>query len=325
MIYDNIEFHNVEELVPTQNGCLLQRLPQAVRESLSPMGQGMAALASGCELRFKLCGESATVTLSAANSEEANVAFIYFGSIQGGWMLSSKILYSHETKLVIKKPDNMPKLKEISLKSGLGFSPEVVRIVLPYGRVMYHGVEGDVVPPEKEDKPKKTYLAYGSSITHGSLALGAPYTYPFRVSQRLKCDYINLGLAGSARMEKEMAEYIVSRKDWDFASVEMGINMLGSPVDEFERAVCEFVNIISQDPRPIYATSLYGFNGGGQEKGNEFREIVKKHAKGKLIYIDGLEFLNNEAFIAHDMVHPSLEGMESIANKWCEVLRNEVK
>lgn len=323
MIFENIEFHNVEELVPVEGGYLMQRLPESVRQSINGMAQGMCQLASGVELRFKITGDEASVILSAGGTDEANVAYIYFGSIQGGWMLSSKVIYSTQTRIKIQKPENMQELKALSDQCGLGFNPEVVRIVLPYGRVVYHGVEGEVIPPEKCDKPKKTYLAYGSSITHGSLALASPYTYPFRVAQRLNCDYINLGLAGSARMERSLAEYIVSRKDWDFASIEMGINMLGSPAEEFEKAVSEFVDVLSKDPRPIYATSLYGFNGGGQQKGEEFREIVRRLTNGKLIYIDGLEFLNDPAFIAHDMVHPSLEGMECITNKWCEILKKE--
>mgnify|MGYP002555374518 FL=1 len=54
----------------------------------------------------------------------------------------------------------------------------------------------------------------------------------FRNAQALGVDYLNLGFAGNALMEEEMANYLVSRRDWDFASVEMGINTT-------EREACE--------------------------------------------------------------------------------------
>lgn len=323
MIFDNIDFHNVSQLNKSEKGYLIQRLPESLCQEANPKLTWPSQLASGCELRFKIKGDEATIILNSDFAEEATTAYIYFGGIQGGWMLSSKVIFPYETKITIKKPENMAELKKLSIENGLGFDPEVVRIVLPYGRIYYVGVEGEVEPPEKSDLPSKTYLAYGSSITHGSLALASPYTYPFRVAQRLGCDYINMGFAGSARMEKEIAEYIVARKDWDFASLEMGINALDMSCEEFEKRVREFVDILASDPRPIYATCIYHFNGGGQEKGNQFREIVRKCTEGKLNYTNGLEFLNNPAFIAHDMVHPSLEGIESIANKWYEILKNE--
>lgn len=93
----------------------------------------------------------------------------------------------------------------------------------------------------------------------------------------LSCDYINLGFAGSAHMERTMAEYIVSRKDWDFASIEMGVNMLGPEysVELFEERVKEFVDIMAGDSRPVFATSIFGFNEPEQKKADIFRDSKK--------------------------------------------------
>lgn len=90
----------------------------------------------------------------------------------------------------------------------------------------------------------------------------APYTYPFRAAQKFNCDYLNLGFAGAAQMEKAMAEYLISRKDWDFASVEMGMNMVKSFTEEqFEERIKGFVEVLTRDDRPVFATSIFGFNG----------------------------------------------------------------
>lgn len=322
MIFDNIMFHNVEELEESDKGYKMWRVPREVREQLNDTAKNSTSgCATGVELRFKIKGNSATLILSADKAAEASVAYIYYGSIQGGWENSSRIILNQNTRITIQKPHNMDFLKQLSKEENLPFNPEVVRVVLPYGHIYYVGVEGEVEPPTKEDLPVKTYLAYGSSITHGSLALAAPYTYPFRLAQKMGCDYINLGMAGSAHMEKAMAEYIASRKDWDFATVEMGINMLGMDAELFEERIDGFTEILAEDTRPIYATSVYGFNDPNmQEDGKKFRKIVEKYANERLNFVDGLEFLNHSAYISQDMVHPSMEGMEEIVQKWYSIL-----
>ena len=120
-----------------------------------------------------------------------------------------------------------------------------------------------------------------------------------------------------------MAEYLVSLKDWDVATVEMGINMLGKfTEEEFEKRVDDFTAILAADGRPVFATSIFHFNGQAQEKAARFREIVKKYASERLTgFTDGLDILNNPAHISHDMTHPSLEGVEDIVNNWYPIIK----
>jgi len=326
MIFDNILFHNVEELELTDKGYMMWRVPKYVREQLNERaGKDVSRCCCGVELRFKMKSDTATLILSALEGPEATVAYIFYGSIQGGFADSTRFILNKETRIQINKPDNMEYLKEITKEHNLPFDPEVVRVVLPYGRLFYVGVEGDIEPPAKEDMPSKRYLAYGSSITHGSLALAQPYTYPFRVAQKLGCDYINLGMAGAAHMEAAMAEYIISRKDWDFASVEMGINMVPMENPElFEERIDKFTEILSKEQRPIYATSIYAFGRPWQqETGDTYRKIVEKYARARLPHFtSGLNILDNKAYISQDMVHPSLEGMQELANNWYAFIKN---
>lgn len=325
MIKYNILFHNVAELENSEKGYIMWRLPKKIRDQINDgAGKVMSCYGTGVELRFKMKGDSVTLILSAEETMEANVAYIYYGSIQGGWQNSSKVILNEPTRITIQKPENQEFLKKLSEENNLPFSPEVVRLVIPYGKIYYLGVEGEVEPPLKEELPAKTYLAYGSSITHGSLALAMPYSYPFRIAQRMGCDYLNLGFAGSAQMEKVMAEYIVSLKNWDFATVEMGINMIREEhtIEAFEKNIDEFTAVLSEDKRPVFATGLYGFSDPKfQKRGEEFRRIVEKYAKERLIYTDGLKLLDNPVYISQDMVHPSLEGMERIVDNWCEVMK----
>ncbi len=324
MIFDNIEFHNVVELEFCDEGYRMWRVPKQVREHLTPSAANNTShYTTGVELRFKMKGDSATIYLAAEPVLEAPIAHIFYGSIQGGWQNSSRAILTEKTALHIEKPKNMEFLKKLSREQHFPFDPEVVRIVLPYTTIFYLGVDGEVEPPAAGELPAKTYLAYGSSITHGSLSLIGPYTYPFRLSQKLGCDYINYGFAGSAYMEKEMAEYLVSRKDWDFATVEMGINMVETKdIHLFERNIDAFTKILSEDSRPVYATSIYGFNDPGlQETADQFRAVVEKYAKERLIFVDGLELLNNPAYVSQDMIHPTLEGIAQIVDGWYQILK----
>lgn len=324
MIFRNIDFHNVEELAKGEKGYAMLRVPSPLREQLNTdAAQKACFYSTGVELRFKILSGSATVTLRADQNEEAQVAYLYYGAFQGGFPNSSRVILPQETRITIPAPEHLEQLKQITKEQKLGFNPEVVRVVLPYGTCYFADVEGEVVPPSEQDVPSFTYLAYGSSITHGSLALAAPYTYPFQIAQRFHCDYLNLGFAGSARMEKSMAEYLVSRKDWNFASVEMGINMIGDDFTEeiFEERIRRFVDVLAADPRPVFATSLFGFVGQNQAKGTRYREIVRRITKDRLIFTNGLELLDNPAFISQDLTHPTLEGIGQIASRWYDIMK----
>lgn len=327
MIFKNICFHNVEELEPCDGGYKMYRVPENVRAGLNERAKELvSSFSTGVELRFKIKGDSAALILRAEPAEEAQTAFIYYGSFQGGWENSSKTIYDRDTRITIHVPANAAVLKKIYRERNLGFDPEVVRVVLPYGTCIFVGVEGDVEPPRTEELPAETYLAYGSSITHGSLALTPASSYPFRIAQKMNCDYLNLGMAGSAHLEECMAEYIVSRKDWNFASVEMGINMLGPEfsLELFEERVKAFLEVISRDSRLVFLTSVFGFIGEYQEKAEAYRKIVSecagKYADKNIIFTDGLELLNNPAFISQDLTHPTLEGLEEIAAKWHRIM-----
>lgn len=323
MIFQNIDFHNVAQLTPEGDGWMMWRFPQELRPQLNTrLCNDISHFNSGVELRFRIKGEGVTLLLRSMPELEAQVAHIYYGSFQGGWERSARMIGTEVTRVHIPAAANLDALRQISENAHLPYDPALVRVVLPYGTCIYLGCEGEVEPPLPGDTPAKTYLAYGSSITHGSLALSAPHTYAFRIAQLLGTDYLNLGCAGTAHLEEAMARHIVDRKDWDFASVEMGINMLGSfTAEDFEARVDRFTAILAADGRPVFATSLFHFNGDDQAKGMAFRRIVRKYAEERLHFIDGLELLENPAFLAQDMVHPSLEGQEQIARRWSEFMK----
>ena len=59
---------------------------------------------------------------------------------------------------------------------------------------------------------EKPVIFYGPSITHGAAACRPGNTYQSFLSQWLNMDYVNLGFAGRALGEAEMAHYIAGRE-----------------------------------------------------------------------------------------------------------------
>ena len=57
---------------------------------------------------------------------------------------------------------------------------------------------------------KKPIVYYGHSITQGGCASRPGNSYPSIISRKLNMDFINLGFSGSARGERDIAEYIAS-------------------------------------------------------------------------------------------------------------------
>ncbi|MBQ7851192.1 MAG: SGNH/GDSL hydrolase family protein [Clostridia bacterium] len=329
MIFHHIDFHNVAEVEPYEGGWRLWRVPADVRARANEkLRETTAAYSTGIELRFLMISDSVTIRLRSVPIAEGQMAYLYFGSLQGGWQQSSWIIRNDVTDVTISRPGNMAQLQQVTQTAGLPFSPEVVRLVLPYGNIIFHGVEGQTAAPAEDLLPKTTLLSYGSSITHGSLALAAPYTYPFRIAQKLGCDYLNRGFAGTALCDRAIAEWLVSCRDWHFATLEMGVNMLGMTEKEFEERVDTFTGIFADDGRPVFATSIFRcggeLTGEAPGKADVFRRIVRKYAEKRLHFIDGLELLERPEFLSQDMVHPSLEGISQIADRWHTFIRQRL-
>lgn len=59
---------------------------------------------------------------------------------------------------------------------------------------------------------EKTIVIYGSSITQGASASRAGMSYTSRMARSLNWDFINLGLSGSGKMEKEVAHMVADIK-----------------------------------------------------------------------------------------------------------------
>ncbi len=325
MIYEGIEFYNIQEIREEKEGLVLSRVPESVRKKLNPHARTNAWSPAGSEMRFCLEGELEVELLVEGTWEGVVEVF------QGDFFYDRKIVGEKATRISVQPFGDWKKLRDYKISRR--FSPRITRILFPHQgmvRIKDIRIRGKVKPPSPENVPSVKYLTYGSSITQGILSLHPSGTYAMITAENLGVDLINLGFGGGAHCEKEIADYIGGRDDWDFASLEVGINMLVdfSP-EEFERRVRYLVEKISSLHRdkPIFVIDIFTcrWDVEGWEKVNVFREIVReicKEKSGRNVYhLEGRELLPDFSGICVDLVHPDEQGMRVIAKNLTQRIR----
>ncbi len=331
MLFKNAELFDIAELVPAadgRGGYDLYRVPYALTQDESIQGKTLPARnGPGTEIRFVIESGTAKVTMRTACLDPKETprpaAFLtpFFGGVQSGWQ-TAQLPYGREATVIeIGPPKNLADLELLTAVNGYPYSPRVVRLLLPNGLSVLEDIEGDIRPPREDEVPSLKGLFYGSSITHGSLSLTAPFYYSANVARALRADVYNLGFAGACRMEKAVTDYIASRKDCDFFFSELGINVLGMDPVEFERRVRYYVNTCANAHAGKYfvVTDLYychdDLKGGG--KAALFREIVSRVCAesecANVYHIDGLELMGSSRFLSADMSHPNVDGVAEIS------------
>lgn len=338
MVYQNMEIHNIGELIPCDNGEGVRwlRVPQNVYDKMeSDSGKRLCRGATGVELRFVM--KSDTVTLRMKVNEGTGVFHVFRGSIQGGWEDHELKQYVTEDvhDFVIQKSGNLPVLRRITEEFHQPFAPEVVRVIFDRGTYTLLDVIGDVAPPEKTQLPKKTLLSYGSSITHGSNAIDASHTWVSVLAHRLRMDARNLGMAGSCRMEPAIAEYIAKEGElghWDVATLELGINVLDWEKDKIIDRVSNTIRQVAGRNAgkpvfvisPFYCMDDYAQQGRAEKWRRLIAEVVQKENFANVTYINGLELLGDMSLISADEVHPNIFGVAQIADRLEAVVRKRL-
>lgn len=339
MIHGNLELHNVEDILPTPDGkgTQLSRVPNELRISLNEMAKICALGAAGSEIRLNLEGPEASIVLASPESNTWNpaaMAQVY----QGSFMVSSHVVGREPTAIKVAPPGNLDVLKTISQERSLPFDPTLTRVILPiWPPTILVGVEGETSVPRAGQVPRERLLAYGSSITHGAFAVRPTGTYPSRLCQMLGIDHVNLGFGGGAHCEEELADYIARRPDWSMATLEIGINMVGNSTidtEEFRRRARYFIGkIAGENPEKwifcIDMFTAFGDLSSVPSRFKEFRRTVRDEARRpdlpRLVHIDGRRLLRNPTGLSLDLVHPSPEGMEEIAQRLSRLIRKRTR
>jgi len=318
MIHENLEFHNVVELEPAAGGAglCLRRFPAAVRNSteFDEHGVGVTRLSSGCEIRFVTESPEATVRLSREDGKPGTVMVCKGVFIYGEFPLQQ----GEVTEIRLKEPANIGySLPEAF--AGQVFSPKVWRVFSGSVPLVFHGIDTGgkgVRPPAADEKPKIRWLAYGSSVTMNGPIF---HNYVNYASQLLRVDALNLGMAGACFMQRCVADDIAGRSDWDFATLELGVNMRSQfEPEEFERRARYMIpRILKSRPRkPVFViTALRNHNYFANEKNvwtdhqNAYNGILRavcREARNPYLHIiEGIEVSPDFTGYKADMLHPA--------------------
>jgi lysophospholipase L1-like esterase len=336
MIYKNVELYNVEELIAPEDGVgkVLSRIPNKLRMTLNESAKTAALFPAGCEIRFNLEGESAKILLKREEMSHWGSQLSLVEVFQGSFQVSWNLIGTKPTEITLSLPQNVELLDKVSKKERLPFDAHLTRVILPYDEtIRLIDIDGRTVPPNQGQTPKKKYLAYGSSITHGAWAIRPTGSYAMKTAQVLGADLINLGFGGGAHCERQIADYIARREDWDLVTLETGINMLGFSTEEFKNRVEYLIEKVakSHPDKWIFCIDLFTFCDDfnhSSKKQNEFRKIVRntieKLNMPKLVHIDGRKILKETSGLTSDLVHPSPIGMEEMAMNLSRFIKKRI-
>ena len=335
MLYKGVELYNVRELLEDERGAArtFTRIPNDLRLKVNGSAQLAALQTAGCEIRFNLKSDLAKIILK--NAEDMSTVGLPIVEIYQGCFLNAwHIVGVEPTEISVELPQNIDELNRLTKKNNLPFDANLTRIILPFRpTVKLIDIEGHFELPRPEQTPPVKYLAYGSSITHGAWAIRPTGSYAQKTAQLLGVDLINLGFGGGAYLEREMADYIAGRTDWDIATLEMGINIISSiETDEFARRVDYFVPTITKahPDKWIFCIDLFTcrFDFESDEKIAAFRDVVRDKVEElnvpKLVYISGSDILTSVNGLTADLVHPSPYGMEEIAVNLSKIIREKI-
>ncbi len=353
MIHNGAELHNIAELLPgdlhavlapealaaisepgvlpwearpgaATAGLWFSRVPDGLRRTLHFRGQIAALAASGAEIRFNLRGPRARVTLQAV--QRPAIVEVW----QGTFAVDSHVVQTEPTTITVRLPEQQPMLEQVAAEQAqrgepLPFAPALTRLILPWRpAVKLLGLEGDLEPPRRDQVPRRRYLAYGSSITHGNLSVRPTATYAQRCAQRLGVDLLNMGFGGAAKLEPQMAQWLADRTDWDFATLELGINLVSFvEAAEFERLVDVFVGTIAavRPDRPLFCIDLFPCRNEIKDPQEvaRFRSIVAEKVRAlrspAIVHLAGPSLLQGFCGLSADLLHPSPLGMEQIGER----------
>jgi lysophospholipase L1-like esterase len=328
LIQDSIAFHNVVELEPVSGldgGLRLQRFPADVRDRLGfkhhSRGRFFARRAAGCELRFVAAGPFVRVALSAQETDATVI--VYRGDhAHSRHPLPAGVV----TSLFLEDPAWFAQVDPAMLRPRR-FAPQVWRLLFNQdAQVAYHHLDAfghGVRPPAPGETPALAWLAYGSSITFGANTLHPANAYVQHAAFRLGVDVLNQGLPGSCLCEPEMADHLAARAGWDFATLELGVNLaeLATP-EEFEARARHLIGRLhrARPEAPIFVLNIF------PNRADHLRDratlaavntprfnaivprLVAELSHRNVRFIDGRDILTDSAGLHTDLLHPSDEG-----------------
>ena len=245
--------------MPRENlpGLQMLRMPMEVSKHLNERGRWNAQMSPGSEIRCVTDSDNLRLFISSLQGDGPLLVF------QGDFLHSIHSITPGTIHCIHVNPVIQKKMVNPEALRGRRFAPDVWRFFMSSYMPIFHDLETyghEVRPPNADEKPKVCMLAYGSSITAGSGASRPHLGYVQQAAWRLDVDVFNMGQGGACMCEPELADFFATRGDWDFAILEIGVNMLSSfTTAEFaERATYLINTVLERNPgKPVVLITPY--------------------------------------------------------------------
>lgn len=315
MILDNVMLNNIDDVIQTPQGVRLLRYKQNVIKALNPHARYMAHYCCGAEIRFVT--DSPRVNVNLLSEEGSAKVVIYYGDY---CVREENIEKGKVTELALTVPQIVNNLPDDKCRGNL-FKRGVWRLHFHNSIMTLCSIDSfgyALRPPKKEELPSRTMLSYGSSISHGAGSCFNPMTYVNNLASLLRVDCLPKGVGGSCFLEKEIADDFAGRDDWDFALLELGVNMAGEfTPEEFKARFDYFADKMYKTGKKLIFVTIfpnsryYALTDAGKNmiRFNEIiREKVSDFDKERVILVEGDEVLTHSEMLSADGIHPSTEG-----------------
>lgn len=321
--------HNVAEVEPWEGARhgVMHRLPRAVADRLRPRARWVAQGSAGSEIRFVT--EAPTCHLHLSILRGSGDVLVYRGDLRENHHVLET---GRAACLELNVPPAFTGVPAAAL-AGRRFAPQVWRVLFENCLPVLHRLDAHgyaVRPPTAEELPRRRWLAYGSSITHGATATRHVYCYVQQAAWRLRADVWNLGMGGACGLEPEVVEHIAGRDDWQVCTCELGINVADYGVPEFTRRAEHLVRTI-RSRRPdgslalithfLFRAHLLGEDHPGRATCDAYDGVLRSLAAAHgCTLIEGRSILTHAGGLTGDLVHPHDHGMAEMGENLARAL-----
>lgn len=329
---ERVQLFNVGAVEKTSFGYALERFPREVSEKVSCYGAMGAATASGCEIRFVREDPKSWVRVTLL--AELSQGFIPVVVLRGERVEKVHILPPSQYYTIEIAPVAYDTVDNPGFFGQDSFDKSVIRLVFGGARMNVCQIESygkTIRPPKPEELPKKTILAYGSSVTHGAHGLLGTSFYVSVTARLLKSQVLNKGMGGACFKEQCVADWITSL-DSDLFLFEPGTNMYGGydndeiykrsmyVLEQYYQKHPDNYVFLLESPMPRQAS------GEPEEYRALLQTIHKMHRDiqhKRCILIERLQYQPDSACVMTDMIHPSTEGHVIMGTYLAEAIRKQ--
>lgn len=315
MIIDNVMCNDIDSFEEKPYGKRMYRFSQEVVAKMNLCARYMARYSCNAEIRFVTAAKTCFVSLLA--EEGAARVVVYYGD----YTVGEHILESGKiTRIALNVPEIVEGIDD-KHNTNKRFAKGVWRLHFHNAVVSVCDIDTlgeEIRAPKKDEMPEKMMLSYGSSISHGAGSSYNPMTYVGTLAKLLGVDYMAKGVGGSCFLEPEIADDFAKRTDWDFALMELGVNMSGSfSVEKFTERFNYFADTLYKTGKKIVFLTIFPnsaiYNkmpdGENALKYNEvIREKCKEFDSKRVLLVEGDKILTSSEMLSADGIHPSTEG-----------------